>query len=563
MKELTPGNMWIANINDLIKKKRIKQVTSLFIKEPSSNKFHSEGLFSEEIFGQLASPSRLISFGYIDLKTNILHPHIYKSLIEVNRLYEEIMSGKTEVIFDNEINDFVKLSNVKQILPHHIVGTGYAFFLEHLDKIKLKENNSYKRNFSIKLINKYSDIKIIDKWIVTPAGIRDYNVENDQQQMEEMNETYMSILISTYSLPNMKTEDPLWNNIRYNLQRKVYSSYEYFFQILEGKGGFIQKKYTAKSVAMGTRNVLTGTKICSISSKKDRHKSNETKVPLFQSAKMYNPLVNYYMKTAFFSNVFDESSNTIFAIEPKTYNLVKIEISDDAKKKYTTREGINEKIEEFRNPDLRNLPLHIKADKNYYLFLIYEDNNEIHLFRNKENFRVFYNQYKNYEEERMLDVKKIRPLANVDILYICTVFASNDKFTQTTRYPVLGSRNTYLSKTVTISTEPDRKVMLINTLENNELMNTSFDHYPVIGAEYVDGVRIHPVWLKNLGGDHDGDTCSNIGTWTSESTKEIDNYMNSKKYLLTPSGKLKLTVSASNPIMDITLKNMCYRTNVY
>ena len=111
MKELTPGNMWIANINDVIKKKRIKQVTSLFIKEPSSNKFHSEGLFSEEIFGQLASPNRLITFGYIDLKTNILHPHIYKSLIEVNRLYEEIMSGKTEVIFDNEINDFIKFVN--------------------------------------------------------------------------------------------------------------------------------------------------------------------------------------------------------------------------------------------------------------------------------------------------------------------------------------------------------------------------------------------------------------------------------------------------------------------
>lgn len=144
MKELAPGNMWIANINDLIKRKRIKQVTSLFLKEPSSNKFHTDGLFSEEIFGQLASPNRLITFGYIDLKTNILHPHYYKSLIEVNRLYEGIMSGKEEVVFDTEKNDFIKLSNVKQILPTHIVGTGYAFFLEHLDKIKLEENNSYR-----------------------------------------------------------------------------------------------------------------------------------------------------------------------------------------------------------------------------------------------------------------------------------------------------------------------------------------------------------------------------------------------------------------------------------
>lgn len=557
--KIAPANMWITDINVLIKKRNIKEVCSLFIKEPSTNKFHSDGLFSEEIFGQIASPTRMITYGYINLKTNILHPHYYKSLIEINRLYDGIMSGKEEAIFDPDLKDFVKLSNVKSILPQHVVGTGYSFFLEHLDKIELRTNNSFKRNFSINLVEQYKDIKIIDKWIVAPAGIRDYNVEDDKQQMEEMNNFYTSILISAFSLPSIKTEDKLWDSIRYNLQKKVYASYDYFFQILEGKGGFIQKKYTAKSIALGTRNVLTGTKICSSSTSGRRHNANETMVPLFQAAKMFLPLVTYYMNTIFFNPIFDPNSNSLFVIDKK-YDFIKIDIDEEDKKKFTSREGIKDRVEAFRNLELRNLPFHLKKDKDtYYLFLVYDNGEEIHLLRNLKEFIIYYKQLKNKEP----DISKIRPLTNSELLYICTEFATRDKFSQTTRYPMLGARNTYFSKTVVMSTEPDRPIVFINTLTGDSNENSPFWHYPILGNDYVDGVRIHPIWLKNLGGDHDGDTGNTVGAWSNNSTKEIHDYMYSKKYFLTPSGKLKLSVTGSNPVIDLTLKNMCYRTFTY
>lgn len=560
-KKSKAANMWIPFINDVVKKKRLKQVTSLFIKEPSTNKFHSEGLFSEEIFGQLASPSRMTTFGYIDLKTDVLHPHIFTRYVEVNGLYDEIMSGKTQVAFDTEIKDFVKLSNIKVLdEKKHYIGTGYGFFLKYANQIQLKHNASLKRTFNIHLLEKYKNIQMIDKWIVAPAGIRDYNIEEDKQQMEEMNQLYSSILVTTLSLPSIKSEDPIWDSLRYNLQKKIVAIWDYFYNIIEGKSGFIQKKFAARSVAMGTRNVITGTKLSSYSSKGLRHNSNETMIPVFQAAKMFAPIVIYYMNIIFFGSLMDQGSESIHLIEPTSYNLVKVNIDSEEKKSILSKDSMMERIESFRSPDIRFKPFGIFKDKRfYYFYLVYDDIEEIHLFRNIQEFSIYYKELKGVDPDR----KKIRPLSNIEFLYICTEFATKQKHTQTTRYPVLGARNTYMSKTVVMTTEPSRPVVFVNTLTGESNEQDPFFHYPVFGYECVDGMRIHSIWLKNIGGDHDGDTGNNIGLWSSESNKEVADYMNSKKFFLTPSGKLKLTISALSPVMDLTFKNMCHRTFNY
>lgn len=552
---MRPGNMWLPNFDDLIKRKNMKEVTSLFIKEPSTNLFHAEGLFSEQIFGQVASLERLVKYGFISLKTNIIHPGIYERLLELNRFYEEIMSGRSEAVFDRTINDFVRLTNIKEVTPEHEVGTGYSFFLKHLDKIDFKKTESLKRLHNIVMLDKYKNVKLIDKFIVSPAGIRDYNVEDDKPQMEEINNLYMNILVSTFSLPSIKSEDPIWDSIRFNLQKKIVAVYQYFYNLIDGKGGFTQKKYTARSVALGTRNVLTGTRLCSYSSKDNRHNANETWLPLFQSAKAFQPLVTYYMNTLFFNTFVTASSSSIHVIDPKTYDFIQLQIDETDKKDLISREGLGDRVEAFRTPEIRHKPFAIRKNgKYYYLYLVYDDDTDIHLFRNLKEFSAYYKELTGKE----IDRNKVRPFTNIEFLYVCTEYACKEKHVQTTRYPVLGSRNTYLSKQVVMTTDPDRKIIFINTLEGNS--SEPFYHYPIIFKDCIDGMRIHSIWLKNLGGDHDGDTGNNIGILTKNANLEIQKYMDSKKYFLTPSGKLKLTVSGLNTMIDLTLKNICHRT---
>ena len=421
--------------------------------------------------------------------------------------------------------------------------------------IELKKTESLKRFHNITLFDKYKNVRLIDKFIVSPAGIRDYNVDNGKQQMEEINNLYANILISTFSLPSIKSNDPIWDAIRYNLQKKVVAVYQYFYELLSGKGGFIQKKYTARSIALGTRNVLTGTRLCSYSSKDVRHNANETWLPLFQAAKAYQPLVVYYMNTLFFNTFITSSSTSIHVIDPKTYDLVQLQLDESDKKELISKDGLKDRIESFRTPEIRHKPFAInKNGKYYYLYLVYDDDTEIHLFRNLKEFSSYYKELKGKD----IDIKKVRPFTNIEFLYVCTEYACKEKHVQTTRYPVLGSRNTYMAKEVTMTTEPDRRVVFVNTLEGNT--SEPFNHYPMFNKDCVDGMRIHSIWLKNLGGDHDGDTGNNVGILTKNANLEISNYMNSKKYFLTPSGKLKLTVSGSNSMIDITLKNMCFRT---
>ena len=50
-----PVNISLMNVDAFIDQHQCKQVTSLFIRESSSDEFHHDGLFSEDIFGQIGS----------------------------------------------------------------------------------------------------------------------------------------------------------------------------------------------------------------------------------------------------------------------------------------------------------------------------------------------------------------------------------------------------------------------------------------------------------------------------------------------------------------------------
>ena len=101
-------------------------------------------------------------------------------------------------------------------------------------------------------------------------------------------------------------ESPLFDTIRYQIQNKVQQVFQYIANLFDGKGGFAQSKYAARSVVWGARNVITAPPIDRITSADSPAmlKSDEAEVPLFQAIKECQPLLINKLNTIFFNQIF-------------------------------------------------------------------------------------------------------------------------------------------------------------------------------------------------------------------------------------------------------------------
>ena len=102
--------------------RNLPKVTDLSIFDSTKEAFHPEGLFSNTLFGPVGSEIRNKRFGYIDIKLPVLHPIIYKSLVQAKRFYQEIMDGSAYATFSYKEKDFVKSDPIEG-------ETGYNFFI--------------------------------------------------------------------------------------------------------------------------------------------------------------------------------------------------------------------------------------------------------------------------------------------------------------------------------------------------------------------------------------------------------------------------------------------------
>ena len=380
-----PFNIQLMDVDEFILSNNCQEVTSLQIYEPSSTKFHKEGLFSEEIFGEIGSTMRYATFGYIDLHTPVFHPLIYTNLVSMRSIYKDIMSSKAHAYFDEREKDFVLCPNT-----HPDADTGYAFFINNFPNIKFSKTESNERNIKLKIFEKYKKINLINKCLVMPAGIRDASVDSTgRTTSDEINELYGSLISLSNAIPKDMNSHPIFNSVRFNIQLKIVEIYEYISNILKGKHGYGSGKYMARRLAHGTRNVLSSVILEGNSPDDPKYiKHDETFVPLFQTMKMFQPIVQYYLMEYFF-NILTNDSNTIATIDTKTFNLSYITITDKEKNKYTTNDGLEILINKFIDKHDRELPITIKDENDipYYLVLKYLDGDRLTLVRSKKEFK--------------------------------------------------------------------------------------------------------------------------------------------------------------------------------
>jgi len=497
----------ILDYNKRIADRGYKEVTSNFVHETSSTRFHPEGLFSEEIFGQIASPERITRNAYINIHTKVFHPKIFKILSSLRGLYTDILSGKAYAGFNRTINDFDKctvndMEADPESSPWEEVGTGFSFFLKYFPLLDIKPTKSISRTDKILILKKYRHLLLVDKWLVLAAGLRDYEIDaRGVASSEDINKLYNSLLNLSKAIPPNSEKSPIFDSIRYAIQKKINDINEYSIDSIDGKPGFAQRKYGYRKLAYATRNVITSPNMAALSPDSVQfHDLFETKIPLFQAAKAFQPLVIYNLKEQFFNSVFAGASDNVGLIDWNTNAFVYREIDEAEKNRFTMTDDIIDIINLFRNFKVRFKTVRVRgADgKPYKLYLMYDTGTEIWLFRNLEEFKTSLQ-----EQGYTFDPKYVRDFTYSDMMYISTYFATRGRNATITRYPAIDPGSIYPSKVHLVSSKPGRIVKFMSKTG----VGIEFPEYPTIGTRFVDSTILHPARLAALDADFDGDCC--------------------------------------------------------
>jgi hypothetical protein len=214
---------------------------------------HPDGLFSIAIFGRIGDEQRDHQFSYVDLRTTVFHPLIYRTLGKLKGLYSEILTGRSYAVWSEVEKDFVASNEIDGL-------TGFNFFVKYWKSINFKSTGSSGREDRIKLVEKYKDIALVDKILILPAGLRDVRMgDNNRLEFDEINDTYRRIIgISrTITTGGAKVTSSALDYSRLQLQLAFNEIYQLIETMLSGKTGFIQKKWSSRRVFNSTRNVIS------------------------------------------------------------------------------------------------------------------------------------------------------------------------------------------------------------------------------------------------------------------------------------------------------------------
>lgn len=555
MQPINPVWLNIVNPTAYAQAHFLKQVTSQYIYEPSTNKFHPGGLYSEDIFGQIGSTQRLVTLGHIALNTNILFPGVFKNLIDLKPFYQSIMEGKVFAIWDDKQKNFVPAAKDD-------VGadSGYQFVIDHFHELVVPRSASPARSNMLNSIYKVREkgAAVIDRFLVAPAGLRDIKDNGGRVQIEEVNKHYRTMLSLAAELEACKNGSYLakfYDGVKYNMQLTAYHIYEYWINFLNGKTGYIQRQYARRSITHGTRNVISAPSMQGYSPDDPAyHKHDETIVPIYQAAKAFKPLVIHALRENFFASVFTQGSTHVAAIDPKTYKQVYIEVSDNEVTRAMNNTMAEELIDNFQNAEMRVNPVTIKSvdDKDYYLGLLYDTGGSVFLLRNIDDFKLAYQKNQIILEEDEFNMAYVRPLTYLDMMYLATVMATQGRYCTVTRYPAIELGSIYPSKVKVMSTTPSREV--IYRSQYNRDIEIVLPHYPIINSKYLDSVMLNVSQNAGLNADHDGDTVSINSIMSEEGTEECREYGSMPKSMVTLKGTFMK--SADTKLTSLTLFNL-------
>ena len=460
--------------------KGLKQVKTLDIFEASSKDFAKEGLFSIDIFGKVGDERRNRLFGYMALNVGVLHPVIYKQIVDLKELYGKIMAGSAYAVFNPQTKDFdaATLANGE---------TGYAFFMKHFDELVFEERKSDEREFGIKLVNKYRKNCVMTEFLVMPAGLRDFTIQpNGKPEEGEINTMYRQVLsianvIGTHTI---KSDQTHLDAMRYRLQLALVAIYDFIVSLLEGKSKLIQGWWTNRTVFNSTRNVITSNvSRPAIFDGPTAVSPNDTVVGLYQSLQAIFPLtVNLVRSIA--SNVFAGPNAPANLINKKTLLQESVRVKPEYYDDWMTPEGLESVVGQFESELLRHDTIEISG---YYFALIYNDGKRVKLFHGLQDLPEGF------------DKECVHPASFAELLYLAIFEKIREIPCLVTRYPILGFGGIYPSMIYLKSTTRSQCLELLN--EHWEPSGVFANEYPVAGIPFVESMCVANGHLDLLDAD--------------------------------------------------------------
>lgn len=230
----------LLDINKFIKQNRCLQVksTSTLLYGKSGN-IDPDGLFSEEIFGRIGSIERRYRFGYINLKTKIIHPEVYNFINGLSSDIYKILLCKNKYSINK--NGMFEEDSENGF-------TGVYGFIKNFDKLNLNNflKSDGKNSLLINFLKENKDLIFIDKILVIPAGNRDiqFNKQSGTTniQYSEISNFYSNLLKQIQMIPDTFEflDEELIINIIQNVQKNVNDINNWITERIKGKGGLIR-----------------------------------------------------------------------------------------------------------------------------------------------------------------------------------------------------------------------------------------------------------------------------------------------------------------------------------
>ena len=447
------------HIDQFIEENNVKEVTSpiYFVggTVPDPN-----GLFSTEIFGRPGSPERKNTFGYINLKAKFVHPVYYKLFTSMNKKIEDCLLSKR--YFKVVAGELVEDENEGE--------TGPSYFYSIYDQLKFKETNTERRKNYLTLLEKSTkDDIFIDKWLVIPPFLRDFNPNatdaNEIRAVDTINDKYVKLI--RYSMGLERNKSGFMNAItESNIQQLIYNIYEYFIFKLNKKTGMLHQSLLGKSVDYATRSVISCPRMPG-KFEDVQVKFGYAGIPLSQVIVLFYPFFTNYI-----SNYITEHEKELsdFEYEGKAVHI------DNVKEQFT-----EEKIKKMMN-------LYIKSVESRFQPITVKDS------QGKEYPVNLYQK----DLGRKFTLTDLFFIAAKDIVGE----GENSKHVYITRYPIEVFQNIFPVRITIMSTKKTKQ---------QQLGDRYLPDYPIVYDDYVcddsmfiDTVRPHNSYLDAIGGDYDG-----------------------------------------------------------
>ena len=532
----TPFNIMLLDTRGI--ENRVPAVKSMDVFVGASKNYHPEGLFSNEIFGQQGAKRRMSSMSYINVKLTLIHPIIFNIITKAKAFYKDIISGKIYATFDKASGTFNKSNAIEG-------ATGFDFFMKHLAELRLPESDSYTRKDGIAVMEKYRDLLITDKVVVIPAGLRDYVIEDGKESSDDINKLYYKLLAvsNTINPSTAKIAPATYNAQRLSLQKTFNELYTYITNILRNKRGFVAKRWLARSVHYGTRNVITSN-IEHIYSLNAKYKPgfDDCLVGIYQFCKGVLPVTTHQLRSRFLEKVFPSQMMPALLTDPKTLMATEVKVSSSTYAHFMSNEGIEKLTNVLEEETLRHNPVMVEGK--YYLGLCYKDG--------KGNF-AFINGVDEIPFEYTPD--QVKPITYAELVYYALYPVASKYHVFVTRYPVTGVGSAYPARVFLKTTTNYITLQELDPGSWKPIEGSIAPQWPVLGAAFFNSCSLHNSKLGALGADFDGDKCSFNFVMSNESLAEIEAYYKDRNSQIGTDGKF--INSLKTDTFDFVVAHMC------